>query len=505
MPIQNNTLIAKNTLYLYVRMFIMMGISLYTSRVVLDVLGVSDYGIYNLVGGIVLSFHFLNSTINGTMQRFFNVEMGRGSQSNLNRCFNAGLEIQLIFSFFVILLSETIGMWFINEYLNIDENRMNAAKVVFQFSMLVFCVNLLRTPFQAILIASEKMDFYAYSGILEGLLKLGSLYILLCLTYDKLIVYAILQLLVTIFILALFILEIRRHFKFTLKFHIDWSYFKPMLFFSGWNLLGSSFALTVSQVINIILNIFYGVTLNAATGLASSISGAINQFAANFSVAFSPQIVKLYAAGEMNSFIKLVTRASKTSFLLYSLIALPFVCLSDGILKIWLVEVPPYAVLFAQLCVLDIAIESFAPPFYSSIQASGKVKGFNMGISFIFLLNIPLMYFSQKLGLPPFGVYLVKIGLDIVNLVFRVVYMSRCVPYSVSIFFFQVLCPCIAVMVLVLPIAFYITFLEIFSWQVLCTLLLLVPLQILFSFYLGYNKRERGRIKTLVINKLRHQ
>lgn len=499
--IANNKLIAKNAVFLYIRMFIMMTISLYTSRVVLQVLGVADYGIYNIVGGIIVFFHFFNSTISGTLQRFFNVEMGKGDDAGLKRIYDTGNAVQVIICFVVVVISETIGLYFINHYLNIDKDRMVVANIVYQISLLTFCLNLLRTPQQSLLIASERMSFYTYSSVFEAFAKLLCVGALTLVFFDKLIVYALFQSLIALLMLLLFVYQVKKQLSFRIGLCLDRKYFNEILYFSGWNVLGASFALTVNQVINIFLNMFHGILLNAAAGLASHISSAVNQFSSNLAMAFSPQIVKLYSANELDKFRVLVFRASKTSFLLYSLVGIPFICLAEFIMDIWLIEVPEHAVVFSQLCVIDLAVESFTFPLYASIQASGKVKMFNIGVSIIFLINIPLMYFSMWCGFPPYSIYMVKILTDMACLTFRCVFMERNAGIKATDFVINVICPTMLVIVIVSPIIIGIMNIQSHIAQVALTLFFLIPAQALLSLRLCFTKPERDKIKEVVLIK----
>ncbi len=498
----NNKLIAKNAVFLYIRMFVMMAVSLYTSRVVLDVLGVSDYGIYNIVGGIVVFFHFFNSTISGTLQRFFNIEMGKEDIEGLRKSYNTGLGIQALICGIVILLAETIGLYFINHWLNIESSRMYAANVVYQMSILTFCCSLLRTPQQALLIASEKMSFYAYVSIVEAFAKLGSVGLLVWIGYDKLIFYSIFQAIIAAVVFGIFVYQVKRQFSFEITFRLDTSYMKNILYFSGWNVLGASFALTVNQMMGIFLNLFYGVTLNAAAGLATQVSSVVNQFSSNLSMAFSPQIVKLYSAHEFENFRKLMFRSSKTSFVMYSMIGLPLICLADCVMHLWLVEVPHYAVIFTQLCIVDLAVESFAFPLYASIQASGKVKGFNIGISTIFLLNIPMMYLALWTGWPPYSVFLSKILADTISLLFRIWFMGRSVGIKTADFFKNVICPSALVVIILLPIICFVLNTSSYIIQVV-VVVGMVPLQALLSMMLCFSKTERLTVKNIIKQKIR--
>lgn len=499
----NNKLIAKNAVFLYVRMFVMMAVSLYTSRVVLDVLGVSDYGIYNIVGGIVVFFHFFNSTISGTLQRFFNIEMGKEDAGGLQKSYNTGLGIQALICSVVILVAETVGLYFINHWLNIESNRMFAANVVYQMSILTFCCSLLRTPQQALLIASEKMSFYAYVSIVEAFAKLGSVGLLVWIGYDKLIFYSIFQSIIAAIVFGIFVIQVKRQFSFKMTFNLDRDYLKSILYFSGWNVLGASFALTVNQLMGIFLNLFYGVTLNAAAGLATQVSSVVNQFSSNLSMAFSPQIVKLYSAKEFENFRKLMFRSSKTSFVLYTMIGLPLICLADSMMNLWLVEVPKYAVIFTQLCIVDLAVESFTFPLYASIQASGKVKGFNLGISTIYLLNIPIMYFTLWMGWSPCFIFLSKILADVISLLFRICFMGRCVGIKTADFIKKVICPCTFVIALLLPIAFFVLYSKSYLAQWGVVMLVLVPLQALLSLMFCFSKAERLTITNMIKQKIR--
>lgn len=481
-------------------MFLLMGISLYTSRVVLQVLGIEDYGIYNIVGGMVVFFHFLNSTVNGTLQRFYNVEIAKGNKKGLISNFHAGLGIQLFFCFLVIFFSETGGLWMVNNYLKIDSGRLFAANIVFQFSILTFCANLLRTPFQALLIAYERMNFFAYISVVEAALKLLSVYLLLVFGGDKLILYTIFQFPIILIATIAFAIYVSNTFRIPLGIRSTKSYLMPLLNYSGWNLLGSIFALAVNQAIGIFINVFYGVAVNAAIGIANQISNIINQFVYNFSVAFSPQIVKLHTAKEWDKFAILIYQSSKTAFFLYAIIAIPFCCVADIIMGIWLVEVPLYAVLFTQLCLIDYAVESLTSPLYSAIQASGKVKRFNIGLCIMFSINIPVLYFVLSLGVEPYWAFIIKILTDVTNLGFRIHCMCRSVHIKLRSYLNKVILPLSAVIAIVIP--FYCLIYNVNSniLKVVLSIIVLVPIIVFSSSIICYNKSERTKVINIIKN-----
>ena len=371
----NNKRVAKNTLFLYFRMILIMLVTLYTSRVVLAELGIKDYGIYNVVGGVVAMFSFLNNCMSSATQRFMTFELGRGDMARLKKVFAASLNIHITIGVIIVLLAETIGLWFVNHKLVIAPDRMTAANWVYQFSILTFCVNIIQVPYNAVLIAHEKMSVYAYISILEAFLKLGIVYLLVIVPADKLITYGILVFAVQLIIRGIYQVYCRRHYVES-KFRLFWDkgLYKQMSGFAGWNLFGSVAWLLRDQGLNIVLNLFFGTAINAARGVASQVSSAVMGFISNFQVALNPQITKNYATGNIPEMEKLSYLGIKFSFLLLFTMAFPLCLNIDYVLHLWLVEVPDYTALFIILIMVEsLAGNMFGVQLMTSLSATGKM------------------------------------------------------------------------------------------------------------------------------------
>ena len=445
----NNKRIAKNTLLLYIRMFLMMGITLYTSRVVLQMLGVDDFGIYNVVGGIIVLFSFINNAMVASTQRFLNFELGRGNVEEAQKVFAASLNIYLIIVVIFMLLAETLGLWFLNRYINIPPERTVAANWVYQASLVATALNFVRMPYNAAIIAYERMSFYAYTSIIEAALKLGIVFLLYSFA-DKLIAYAWLVSVVALLILLMYVFFCRR--VFVICRHHTFAYDKrrytALVSFSGWSLFGSVANMGASQGVNILLNIFFGVFVNAAMGIANQVSGAIGLFVGNFQTAFNPQIVKSYASGEMERFINLILKASKYSYYLLFLIALPcFICCNE-ILQLWLGEVPLHAVSFCRLLIIFSLIDAIQGPLWMSAQATGKIKHYQLLMSCLILLNLPVTYVVLKLfPIAELGL-VIRVSINIITAVVRVVYLKLLFPFPVIRYVKETVGTCIVVSVM---------------------------------------------------------
>lgn len=323
--IENNKRIAKNALLLYFRTFFTMAVALYTSRVILKVLGIEDYGIYNVIGGVVAMFSAISGTLSSSISRFLTYELGENKSERLNRIFSTSVNIQVIISIIIILTGEIVGVWFINYKMQIPAERLIAANWVFQCSLFTFIINLISIPYNACIIAHEKMSAFAYISILEVTLKLVIVYSLLISPYDKLITYAILLTVVSLFIRSTYSIYCKRHFT-ECKYHLSYEkkLLKEMLSFAGWSFLGNSAYIFNTQGINILINIFFGVTLNAARGITTQVEGAIMQFVNNFTMAINPQITKSYASGEKDYMFSLICQGAKYSYILLLFFVIPF-------------------------------------------------------------------------------------------------------------------------------------------------------------------------------------
>jgi O-antigen/teichoic acid export membrane protein len=398
-----------------------MLISLYTSRVILNVLGVTDFGIYNVVGGFVSMFALINGGMSSVTQRFLNFEMGKKNAERLNQVFSAAVFIHTILAIIILILGETIGLWFLNTQLNIAEERMIAAQWVFQCSLLTFCLNLICVPYNATIIAHEKMNAFAYISILETLLKLGIVFLLQWILMDKLISYALLMLAIAIIIRIIYGNYCKKHFKEAVfVFCKDKVLYKEMTSFTGWTFIGNSSTVLKGQGVNILINIYYGVTLNAARGIANQVEHAIESFISNFMTAMKPQITKSYASGEHAYMTSLVIHGSKFSFYLLLLLSLPILIETKTILTLWLKIVPDYTVVFLRLSLIYALLHTLSTTLTSGINATGKIKKYQLIVGGINLLNFPLSFLLLFLGVKPQITYIVAILLECINLGYRI-------------------------------------------------------------------------------------
>ena len=408
-----NKRIAKNTLVLYVRMLFTMGISLFTSRVILQTLGVEDYGISSVVGGVISMFTFINAAMVSSTQRYLNFELVRGDANQLRSVFSTSLQIHALIALAIIVLSETVGLWFLNEKLVIPEARMTAAMWVYQCSILSCAVSIMSTPYNAVIVAHEKMSAFAYISILDVSLKLLVVYLLVVLPFDKLIILAILNLLVQLFIRYIYTIYCHRHFPESyFQFWFNKTLFKEMFGFAGWSFWGNLAAILYTQGLNMMLNIFFGPIVNAARGIAVQVQSAVQQFVGGFQTALNPQITKNYASNNLPQMHSLMFRSARFSFLLLFFLSLPVLMATPFILTLWLKTVPDDAVVFTQIMICISLIYTTANPCIIANQATGKVKIYQMVVGGILLLILPISYVVLKLGAPAYSVFIVHFCIE---------------------------------------------------------------------------------------------
>lgn len=392
--------IAKNTLYLYLRTMLVMAISIFTSRIILDALGIDDYGIYNAVGGFVAMFSILSGTLVAASQRFIAFELGK-PKPDVNRVFSTAVSVHLLLSIIILILLETIGLWFLNHKMNIAPERMIAANWVFHCSILTFCINLISIPYNAAIIAYEKMDAFAYISIFEVVAKLACVYALFYITFDSLIVYAIFMMFIAVILRMIYGAYCIRNFPLChYTFLFDKSIFREMLGFSGWNFIGSIASNLNGQGINILTNLFFGVAINAARGVAGQVDYAINTFVNNFLMAITPQITKSYAAKDFAYINRVIIAGTKYSFFLLCLISLPVFINTEYILGIWLKEVPELTADFVRLGILFSMCQTLSQCLYRTMLASGIIKKYQIVVGWLSILAFPAAYFFFYIGLP---------------------------------------------------------------------------------------------------------
>lgn len=435
-----------------------MAVSLYTVRVIWQVLGVDDYGIYNVVGGIVLMFAFLNTAMVVSSQRFISFELGRGDNKKLNRVFCISVTVHVMLAGVILLLAETIGLWFLNYELNIPPGRMVAANWVYQCSVIAFCVTIISVPYNACIVAHEHMKAYGYFGILEVVMKLLIVFLLMLAPFDKLITYAVLVLSVSLIMRLIFTIYCKRHFEeCTYKYVKDKGLMSDMFAFAGWSLIGNlGFALR-DQGLNILINLFFNVAVNAAKGIASQIGGVISGFAQNFQMALNPQITKRYAAGETESMIRLVFSGCKYSVFLMMCMAIPLTVAAKPVLMLWLGDLAPYTVGFVQLTLLLAVIESIVSPITTALQATGKIKRFQILISIVMISNLPLAWVWLHYAAYPYAVMFVSGATALFAVGMRLWLLHGLVSFSYRAYFVEVVGPIATIFLLasILSIGIY--------------------------------------------------
>ena len=406
----NNKRIAKNTIMLYIRMFISMVVGLYTSRVVLATLGVEDYGIYGVVGGVVAMMGFLNASMSGATSRFLTFELGKGDKERLAKTFSSALIVHIGIAIVVLILAETVGLWFLCNKLNIPAERMQAAHWVYQLSILSAMFGITQVPYNAAIIAHEKMDVYAYVEILNVSLKLLIVYLLCIGNFDKLILYASLMLAVSILIMMVYRIYAIRHFP-EAHFHWIWdkTYLRPLLSFSGWDLYGNACVIARQQGTNFLINIFYGVVFNAASGIATTVQGTISGLAFNIILAFRPQIIKQYAKGNVEDMSKLVGNAVCFTTILFGCMSIPLILETHYIMKAWLGVIPEKSEIFCQILLIASFLGLLNNIWNTCIHATGKIKEISIFSGTFFLISLPIIYVVFQFKAPVESAYLVFI------------------------------------------------------------------------------------------------
>lgn len=421
-----NRRIAKNTLFLYFRMLFIMCISLYTSRVVLEALGISDYGIYNVVGGFVSMFALISASLTSASSRFLNYEMGKGVKGRLVSVFSTSLTVHLILAIIITILCESFGLWYLNSKMVIPVDRLYAANLVFQISVLNFCINLITVPFNGAIIAHEKMSTFAYVSIFEGIARLVICFLVMWLPIDHLVSYAFLYMFVQICVMAVYQFYCYRNFEeCCFRLVIDKPLVKQMFAYSGWHIIGNSSGILNRQGVDLVLNYFCGTVLNAAKGISNQVMGAVAAFSNNFMIALNPQITKSYAQGDIQYMIGLVFKGARFSYLLLFFLSLPILLNADYIIHLWLKNVPDYTIPLAQLSLIIAMISSLSNSLIAAQNATGKVRDYQIVVGGLQLLNMPLCYVALSIGLSPVSIMVVAIFVELISLVARLVMIPR--------------------------------------------------------------------------------
>ena len=503
----NSKRLAKNTLFLYFRMFIIMVVTFFTTRVVLQVLGVTDYGIYNTVAGVVVLFAFLNNAMVTTTQRFLNYYLGKSDDDSVALCFSMSLIVHVAIGLILVILAEGVGLWFIHYKMSLPTERMNVALWTLHLAALTSFVNVVKSPYNACLIAYEKMDFYAYISIFEAILKLAIVYMLSLSTMDKLMLYGIMLFSVSLIVMLMYKLYCNKHYEISkYKFSWDKPMFLNMFQFSGFSLLGNAANAGTQQGISMIVNVFAGVTTNAAIGVSNQLSHGIYNFITNFQVAFNPTLVKTYAQNEFEQLKNLIYRVSRYSFFLMFIISLPVIVYCENFLDLWLGTVPDYSAAFCRLTILTLLIDTIAEPLWKTVQASGDIKRYQLTVSLILLCNLPLAYLLLLEGFSPVWVFIIKLGLNLVAYLYRFHYCRRLIDIPIKHYLNRTIVPIASIVLLMVLLAFSIAALRI---HYIFGSLIIAGIASLLVLFVGLSKNERkyafdivkGRICKIMSNK----
>lgn len=504
---ENTKRIAKNTLMLYVRMLFGMLVSLYTSRVVLQALGVEDYGIYNVVGGVVAMFSMISNSLSSSVSRFLTFELGKGNLEGLKRVFSTSLSIHVALVLVIVLLSETLGLWFLNTHMTIPENRLYAANWVFQASVLTFVINLLSVPFSASIVSHERMSAFAYIGILDIMLRL---LIVLFIAYsgwnfDRLIIYSLLLVGVVCIMQAIYWNYCTRNFeecKFGLSFDVN--YWKEMSSFAGWNFIGCTAGLLKDQGVNILLNLFIGPIINAARGIANTVNNVLASFSGNFMTALNPQITKSYAAGDYDYMFSLVERGSRFSYYILLLFALPMLFETEFVLTLWLKHYPEHTVNFVRLILIVSMCDILSNTLINLQVATGKIRNYQLVVGGMLLMNFPLSYFCLKMGFSPESTLIVALIVAVCCLFLRLFFLRKMVGLSMK----RYLCKVCGNVLLVTLVATIIPALLFFrmsdGWVrflIICIISILITITSIY--WIGCNANERNFIREKVFKIIR--
>ena len=508
MEASDNKRIAKNTIFLYIRMMVVMLVSLYTSRVILNTLGASDYGIYNVVGGIVTIVSFLNSALGGSTSRFLTFALGEKNLKKQKSTFGACLNLHIGVALLVLILGETIGLWFFYEKMVIPDDRMVAAFWVYQFSILTTMVSFTQVPYNASLIAHEEMSIYAYVGLYEALSRLVIAYLITISPIDNLIFYGLLLLINTVVVQFFYRDYTVKHFE-ECRFSIvkDKTLYKQLLSYGGWDLFGNLALVCQGEGVNLLLNVFFGPIVNAARAIAFQIQGAVTQFVGNFMTAVRPQVIKNYAEGNVDKMYVMTFYAAKFSYILMLALVVPIVYEIRFILGIWLGDaVPDETALFAVIVLITYTWRTFHIAALMPYHAIGKIKTGNITIGSLMIATLPMGYVLFRLGCPAYSVFLAIFAVEIVGMfaIYWLIHRYEYFPYRYV--FTKILLPCGLVTLCTIILPTLITHLMKDGWCRLFTVGFSTEISLVLSaLYLGLNKEERTRIFSFIQNKLKHQ
>lgn len=493
----NSRRIAKNTIFLYLRMLILLVINLYVARLILNALGEDDYGLYNVVGGIVLLFTVVNGVLTAGTSRFLTFDLGKGDLESLRKTFSAAFTMHCIVALIVFLLSETVGLWFLNTQLVIPNDRIITANWLFQFSIISAMLSLTQVPYSSTIVSHERMDVYAWAGLSEGIFKLIMSLSLVYIEFnDKLIAYGLMILFWNLSLQIFYRYYCMRNFSESKLMLIkDKSVYKKMLSFSMWDLGGALGGVANSQGINFLLNIFFGLVANAARGLAVHVETALQGFANNFTTAVRPQIVKSYASMNYKGFFKLIFESSKYSYFLLLIVTLPLLIECEYVLTLWLINVPNYTVTFIRWIMAVNLFRAMARPVIDGCHATGNIKKLNLYTSSVIILTLPCSWLAFKLGAPPEAVFIIYGANLCINSFVELYVLKLEIDYSIKKYIYEVMLKCLGVTSIVIILPIFIHYIFEPSFIRLCCTTLLTEVSIVFCvIYFILNSEQRNKV-----------
>lgn len=502
----SNKSIAKNSLFLYSRMFLNMLVGIFTAGIVLNTLGITDYGIYNIVGGFVALFGFLNASMSSATQRFLSFDLGKGDLDQLQKTFSTTVSIHWAIAILIFLVLETFGLWYVNHKLNVPQERMKVINIVYQFSVFSAFLNILQVPYNALITAHERFNVYAYISFLELGFKILILFLLVHLSGDKLALYALMLFVSSFIIRMIYRIYCRRNFpESKYRFYFNKAYFQTLISYTGWNLFGNIAYVAKTQGNNLVLNIFFGTTLNAAYGISAMFQGIVSSFVSNFQTAVNPQIIKTYATGDLERSIQLIQQSSKFSFGLMLVMAVPIFLSTQFILDLWLKNYPHESILFIQLCLINILIDTISNPIMFGLQATGKIKAYQAIVGILLFLNLPISYVLIRITHQPEIIFLVSIVLSVLALIGRLYFLKKQMRVSLRSYGREVILRIVGLSLMMGLFCFIIKEIEMPFNSILNFILVsgvAVLINLLLSYWILFNQEEKRLMGGFLKNKL---
>lgn len=493
--------VAKNTGFLFIRTFLVLLVTLYTSRVVLRTLGFEDFGLYNVVGSVVVFFSFLQAALNNATYRYLAYELGTGDSTKLKQVYSMAINSHGLLAVLVFVLLEIGGVWFLNNKLNIEPERIHAANWTFQFSLITFCINIIRTPFNSNIIAHEHMNFYALISIIEVVLRLGIVFLLVWSPTDKLITYAALLAAVSVIVMICYVAYCHHSFK-DCQYERYWNanLLRQFTAYSGWSLLVNVADVTTTQCMSIFFFNILGAIANAALGVANQVISALNQFLQTFTQAFNPQIIKNYAAGRYDAFMRMIYSTSKISYFLLLLLAIPVVLNIHYILRIWLGKYPEETPAFVQMIIIYSLIDAIQAPLWTAVHATGRIRTHQILMASIKILAIPSIWVILHFGGTGTEAIAIWALLNLACAIVRTIYMHHHIHLDLYHYFRYVIIPAALVTIIVVPITYCIvTSISQAAVGFFLSTLISVVLTCISCYVIGLNKDERKLLKTMPI------